>query len=300
MQAPAFSPTGSVYINPTGIVNAASFAPFTAGVSNGEVISIFGTNLSSKTVIASSLPLSTQMNNVQVIINGVAVPLFFVSSGQINALVPSGNPYSLAQIQVNNNGTLSNIVTMPLGAPSSTPSTITSPGVYNYPQGSGYAAAVNARTGTLVTQSSPAIPGDIVEVYVAGLGAVFPVVPDGAPTPANGTLSQTVNTVSADIDGTSATVSFAGLAPTFAALYQVYVTIPTTTSAGNHFLDFSVSNPNSTNQFNLEAFTQQVLIPIGGGSAAQPEAVAPHRQTRPRVYPQPTRKPLCVWNCSNR
>ncbi len=36
-QAPTFTPSGSVYINPTGIVNAASFSPFTSGVAPWRV-----------------------------------------------------------------------------------------------------------------------------------------------------------------------------------------------------------------------------------------------------------------------
>jgi uncharacterized protein (TIGR03437 family) len=190
------------------------------------------------------------------------------------------------------------VVTTVVGAPGSLPSAVTSPGVYNYPPGSGFAAAVDTTTGTIVTTANPAHPGDTVEVFLSGLGNVFPTVPDGAAAPGAGPLSYTVNTVTADVDGTAATVVFAGLAPTLAGLYQVNVTIPTSISAGNHFLDFSVSDPNSTNKFNLEAFTQQVLIPIGGGAAAQPEVVTAHRQARPKVHSQPTRKPLCVWGCS--
>ncbi len=297
VQAPAFNPTTPVYINPTGIVNAASFAPFTAGVANGEFISIFGTNLAPSTVVASTVPYPTQLNNVQVMINNVPAPLYYVSSGQISAIVPSGDPYSLAQIQVINNGTASNIVTTAFGAPGSTPTTVATPGVYNYPPASGFAAAVNTNTGTIVTQSNPANPGDTIEVFLSGLGTVYPTVPDGAAPPVS-PLSYTVNTVMADVDGTTATVVFAGLAPTLAGLYQVNVTIPTSTTAGLHFLDFGVSNPSDTsNPFNLEAYTQQVLIPVGGGAAARPAEVAPHRQAKPHGHAGATRKPLCVWTC---
>lgn len=296
-QEPAFNPSTPVYINPTGIVNAASFAPFTAGVADGEFISIFGTNLAPSTVVASTVPYPTQLNNVQVIINGVAAPLYFVSSGQISAIVPSGDPYSLARIQVINNGTASNVVTTVFGAPGSTPTGIASPGVYNYPPASGYAAAVDTNTGTIVTESNPANPGDTVEVFLSGLGTVYPTVPDGAAPPIS-PLSYTVNTVTADVSGTNATVVFAGLAPTLAGLYQVNVTIPSTTTAGDNFLDISVSDPNSPNH--EESYTQQVLIPVGGGSAARPAEVTPHRHAKPHGPPQPTRQPLCTWktNCS--
>ena len=77
MQAPTFTPTASqpVYINPTGVVNAASFSPFTAGISNGDFITIFGTNLAAKTVVASSVPYPTILGGVQVRINGTPAPI---------------------------------------------------------------------------------------------------------------------------------------------------------------------------------------------------------------------------------
>lgn len=299
LQAPAFTPTTPVYINPTGIVNAASFTPFTAGVADGEFISIFGTNLAASTVVASTVPYPTKLNNVQVLINGVPAPLYFVSAGQISAIVPSGDPYSLAQIQVNNNGILSNVVTTVFGAPGSTSADVTSPGVYTYQSQGVYAAAVDTNTSTIVTPSNPANPGDTVEVFLSGLGTVYPTVPDGATAPLS-PLSYTVNTVIADVDGAAATVVFAGLAPTLAGLYQVNVTIPTSTTAGDHFLDISVNSPaTSTNTTgNLEAYTQQVLISVGGGAAARPAEVT--KRSRATTHAKPVRQALCTWKTSCR
>ncbi len=278
-QAPTFTPSGSVYINPTGIVNAASFAPFTAGIANGEFITIFGTNLAPSTVVASGVPYPTKLNNVQVIINNVAAPIYFVSSGQLAVIVPSANPYSLAQIQVINNGVSSNVVTTVLGAPGSAPTNVTAPGVYTNPSGGVYAAAVDTNSGKIVTPSTPAEPGDTVEVFTTGLGTAYPPVADGAAPPTS-PLSYTVNTITADVDGNDATVTFAGLAPTLAGLYQVNVTIPSTTAAGDHYLDLSASNPTNTD---LEYYTQQVLISVGGGAAtaaARPaDSARGHRRT---------------------
>ena len=48
MHAPAFSGTG-VYLNPIGVVNAASYQPITASLAPGELITLFGTGLSSVT-----------------------------------------------------------------------------------------------------------------------------------------------------------------------------------------------------------------------------------------------------------
>ncbi len=92
VQAPTFNPTGPVYINPTGVVNAASFSPFTAGVSEGEFLSIFGTNLAAGTVIASGVPYPTKLGGVQVLINGAPAPIYYVTSGQIAFIMPGQYP----------------------------------------------------------------------------------------------------------------------------------------------------------------------------------------------------------------
>ena len=97
---PAAPPSGApVYIYSAGVVNAASFTPFTAGVSNGEYVAIFGDNLAQKTASAQSLPLSTTLAGVQVLVNGVPAAIHDVSPGQINIIVrflasPSRTPNS--------------------------------------------------------------------------------------------------------------------------------------------------------------------------------------------------------------
>ena len=65
-------------------------------------------------------------------VNGKAAPIYFVSAGQINFLVPYATTGSTATIVVQNNGVNSNTVTVPLAA--------TAPGVYTMDQsGSGFA-----------------------------------------------------------------------------------------------------------------------------------------------------------------
>src|SRR5262249_30103072 len=55
LQAPAFSGSG-VYILPIGVLNNASSSPFTAGVSRGELISIYGSNLASTALTDGTFP----------------------------------------------------------------------------------------------------------------------------------------------------------------------------------------------------------------------------------------------------
>jgi len=277
LQAPTFSPAGSVYLDPTGVVNAASFSPFTAGISNGEFITLFGTNLASGTVVASNVPYPTTLGGVQVMINGVAAPIYYVSPGQLAVITPSSNPFALAQIQVINNNVASNTVTMTVNK--------TTPGVYTIPSGGiGNAAAVHT-SGQIVSSLNPAAPGETIEVFLTGLGVAYPPVADGAAPPIS-PLSPTVNAITAGVDGTSATVLFAGLAPLLAGLYQVNVTIPSTTTSGDHTLD--IGGPDS--------YAAQARISVGTGIASssvrQPSASA--RRQLPRT--PAVKKPLpCLF-----
>jgi uncharacterized protein (TIGR03437 family) len=86
-------------------------------------------------------------------------------------------------------------------------------------------AIVHGSTGALVTASSPALSGEIVVVYCTGLGPVAPVVPTGYAAPITA-LSQVILPFTGTVGGKDAVVDFAGLAPTFAGLYQVNLEIP--------------------------------------------------------------------------
>jgi uncharacterized protein (TIGR03437 family) len=265
LQAPTFTPTGSVYVDPTGIVNAASFAPFTEGISDGEFLTAYGTNLAPSSCapcIVSTADFDknnaypTTFQGVQVLINGVVnAPIYFVAPGQIAFIVPADTPQPLASIQVINNGVASNAVDAVVNP--------TTPGIYTAPEGVGYGRIVDITSGQVLNASTPAQPGDTIEVYATGLGTAYPPVADGAAPPSS-PLSKTVNTITAFVGGTAATVGFAGLAPTLAGLYQVNVTIPTGLASGVYTLD--IAGPDSYNS--------QALIAIGTAAAAdrQPKA----------------------------
>jgi uncharacterized protein (TIGR03437 family) len=241
---PSFSGSG-VYINPVGVVNAASYAPFTAGVSRGELITLFGTNIGPSTVqVASTIPFPTTLGGVQVLINNRPAPIYYVSSTQVSVIVPYETTASVAQIQVMNNQGSSNVVTELVNA--------TTPGIFTNPaNGIGYAAAEHPDF-SLVTTSHPAQSGETIAVYLTGLGDTFPSVADGAA----GVTSSTSNTITAFINGTAATVAYAGLAPGLVGLYQVNVQIPSGLTAGDNYLD--ISGPDS--------YTSEALISIASGT----------------------------------
>ena len=279
------STASSVYLNPQGVINAASSSPFTAHLSPGEFLTLLGTNLAAGAESATTLPLPTKLNNVTVTINDIQAPIQFVSPGQINVVVPFLATQSVAQIQVNNNGTLSNMVTQFNGSSSA--------GVFTIPEGGiGDAAAQDITANyALVTQSSPAQIGDIVAVYLGGLGTVTPTVQDGSAGPSN-PVSNADNQPEVWIDdvngnSTQATVIFAGLAPGFAGLYQINFTVPSGVASGDDVLE--IIGPDSD--------TTESGFPVGTAStavtpAARAKALAQHRLMHHHRLARPTSVPV--------
>jgi uncharacterized protein (TIGR03437 family) len=228
-QTPPYSGAG-VFLNPIGIVNSANFAPITNSVAPGEFLTLFGTNLSSVTLQAQSVPLQTNLGGVQVTANGRPAPIYSVSPGQISVIAPYATTESFATFQVTNNGTPSNKVTVYV--------TPTAPGIFTLTQnGVGNAAALHADY-SLVTQDKPAKVGETLQMFVTGLGAVTPAVADGAAA-GSSQLSLVNADVAVFVDGQQAQVSFKGLAPGFVALYQVNFVVPAGVSSGQVYVDLS-------------------------------------------------------------
>jgi uncharacterized protein (TIGR03437 family) len=254
--APAFpNPASGVYLKPTGVVNSGNLAPITNPIAPDEFITLFGSGLASAEAVATSLPFPTNLGNVTVTVNGVQAPLYYVSPGQIEALVPASispaNQVYFATIQVSNNNALSNPVMVYTSN--------TAPGVFALAgDGIGPAAAQHANFST-ITSSNPANIGETIIVYETGLGAVSPAVPVGAAAPSSA-LSYAVTPVQVDFGGVGASLpSFAGLTPTAAGLYQINVAVPA--GAGPDDTYFDISTP--------DAYTSQATINIlaSNGSA---------------------------------
>jgi uncharacterized protein (TIGR03437 family) len=243
LKAPDLSGSG-VFLNPVGVVNAASFAPFTVGISPGQVITLFGTNMSVSAAQDSTFPAT--LGGAQVKINGVIAPAFSVSPGQISVVVPYGLQGNVAEIQVYRAGVASNRVTVFL--------TQTTPGIFTVPATGVGSAAARHLNGILVDTNNPAQPGEYVEVYLTGLGNVSPALTAGSPAPSAEPLARTVATPDVYIDNTLSQAVFSGLTPFLGGLYQIDVKVPTSTSTGNVLVE--ISSPGAVNS--------QVLIPVGG------------------------------------
>lgn len=89
-------------------VTNVSAASFTATLAPGSIAAAFGPRLATNTEFASGLPLPTSLAGTTVRVNGEAAPLFYVSPGQVNYLIPPGTPAGAASIVVSaGDGTVS-------------------------------------------------------------------------------------------------------------------------------------------------------------------------------------------------
>ena len=210
--------TNGVFLSPLGVVNAASGAPALDAIAPGEFISLYGFGLAASTQVGLP-PYPASLNGVSVTIGGILAPLQLVSATQINCLVPYGVTGTTVAIAVNNKGTFSNTVPIPL-AP-------TAPGIFTLDSSGTNDSATLHLDGTLVNAASPAKKGEIVAMYLTGLGAPATPVPDGqGATAANSAKTQILLL----INGTPVSATdllYAGLS-SLAGLYQINFRVPAT------------------------------------------------------------------------
>jgi len=201
--APAFPANGAI--------NAA--AP-EAALSPGELFSIYGMNLAAATQQPLLLPLPATMAAASVQIDGITAPLVYVSPGQINAQVPWEVTPGSATLTVTHAGVAAS-QTVSIAA--------AGPAIFTL-YGSQEAAALN-QDYSVNSQDNPAAAGQAILLFGTGLGAVTPPVATGAAASAD-PLSWAAAKVTATVSGAPADVSFAGMAPGFAGLCQINVTLP--------------------------------------------------------------------------
>jgi uncharacterized protein (TIGR03437 family) len=154
---------------------------------------------------------------VSVTIDKVPAPVRSISPTLLYVLVPDTTAGPTAAVVVNNNGMSSNAVEVPVAA--------TAPGIFSL-NGTGIGpAAVLHLDYSIVTTANPAKRGEIVSIYLTGLGAVTPMIADGA---AGGTnpLSVVTAQVNLLVGGVPAKILFQGLAPDYPGLYVMNVVVP--------------------------------------------------------------------------
>jgi uncharacterized protein (TIGR03437 family) len=232
----------AMYYPGVAAINGASFlvnrplAPgIIASLYPATVSTRFGSDTKKFDELPNPLPLPTTLADIQLTVNGTPAPLFFVSPGQINFMVPMGTP---------DNGTADVLVTRQstgqiLGA-GPIAMDVASPALFSADSsGKGQLAVLN-QDNTPNSGSNPAARGSVISIYATGQGKVDNAPADGAP--ASGLIPTAeqphvlispcwVDDAGCTGDPITDNVKFSGLAPGFVGVWQINVRIPSGTKA---------------------------------------------------------------------
>ena len=225
-----------------GAVNNGSFASGEP-LAQGDIVAVFGSQFDFDAPQgAIILPLVTTMDGIQVLVNGKAAPVYYVSSSQINFEIPIDAATGDGTIQVVRNGTAGNLIYVDINAQVPRFILYGNYGIMTTPAG--------ALTGI---PSSPVKVGDTVVIYALGLGPTSPAVPSGTASPVSplayvlGTTQVCFGVETPFYQAPCATPAFTGLTPNYVGLYQIDVTIPAGIQSGNNTMTLLlVDNVEST------------------------------------------------------
>ncbi|MDP8979487.1 MAG: protease pro-enzyme activation domain-containing protein [Acidobacteriota bacterium] len=216
--------TASINVNVTLTGSGSNPTPSIAGLTNGAsfqqtyapgmILSVFGSQLATTTAQANSVPLPVSMNGVAVTINGVAAPLYYVSPGQLNIQIPyevAAN--GTATVSINNGGRVSS-------------------GTFN---------VASAAPGIFTDSNRVAVPygsasrGQIITLFVTGVGLVSPAVSTGAAPSPSATLSELpapVQNATVTVGGVQAPLTFVGIPWGLAGVLQINYQVPSGIATG--------------------------------------------------------------------
>lgn len=192
--------------------------------------------------------------DVAVTVDGVIAPLYAVTPHQINFQVPFEIVPPLSYVQI----TQGDAATSVLGLKS----LLAAPGIFIYDGVHG--AIQHGLDFRLVSVAAPAERGEVVTIYVTGLGAVTPMVASGVPVPL-APLSWTTLTPTVWIGGQAAEVLFSGLTPGAFGLYQINARVPETIVSGEVQVQVGLPRTNDETSFfrpPVERISRPVLMPV--------------------------------------
>ena len=203
------------------IVNGASFKP-SFPVSPGSWASAFGDFASVGITTETQngvLPVPTALGGVQVLVDNVPAPLNYVGPSQINFVVPAGTAEGKHPLKITVSGLTTfdgfiNVWPVSPGIFIKNPADVLQPG------------AVLNQDFSANGPNNPAQRGEVVQIYgTGGNFANFPN-PSGAAAPGAPNLILTGTMPKVYVSVAEAGVQFSGLAPGFAALWQINVVVP--------------------------------------------------------------------------
>jgi uncharacterized protein (TIGR03437 family) len=201
-------------------------------------VSLFGTNVSSTTTSAGSVPLPTALSGTSLLVAGQAVPLFFANNNQMNFQLPFDlSPNGQAQVVLMTPASNSFLVS---AAPQTIAVGTNQPAVFTL-NSSGTGQGAIQINGTAIyaapsgsvpgSQAQPVAKGQYITIYCTGLGDVSNRPATGMTAPSS-PLSAALITPTVTIGGVAAPVNFAGLAPGYVGLYQINALVPQGAASG--------------------------------------------------------------------
>ena len=195
------------------IGGTANGASFTAAYAPGMLVTIFGSNLANSPEPAATVPLVTYMEGFEATLNGVLMPLYYVSAGQVNAQIPYGIATGPATLEVYNGGQ---------SASSTIQIAAAAPGIF-----------VDGQGNTVPYASGSA--GQELVMFITGDGAVSPPLATGT-SPATSipvtSLPKSVLPLSMTIGGQPAQVVFYGIPYGLVGVTQINFVVPSGLSPG--------------------------------------------------------------------
>jgi uncharacterized protein (TIGR03437 family) len=206
-------------VAPPRIASVVNAADGTMPVAPGGLISVYGQQMSPVNIATREVPLPTALGESCLTVNGVAVPMLFVSSQQINGQLPF-NVDGNAVMTLRTPGGISdnfNFTILP-AAPSIFRSGSAGPQT-------GLATVLRADNNQLITPTNPIHPNDTVVIYATGLGRTSPPVETGVPAPSE-PLTSAIIAPTVTLGGVALDVTFAGLVPGEVGVYQINATVP--------------------------------------------------------------------------
>jgi len=204
---------------PVTVITAATPLGGVFPVAPGSIAAAYGNFPGAAALeIAASTPLPATLGNVQVFVNNVAAPLFFVSPLQINFQVPLASPVGIGPLDVRVVANGADVATGKLNTLE------TSPGIFTINAADPLlpGAVVNS-DGTVNGPANPTKRGDFVLIFGTGQGPVDIALADGTPPAELATATATTRILFGAVD---ANVLFSGLAPGFVGLWQMNVVVP--------------------------------------------------------------------------
>jgi len=224
-QGPPFAAAG-------GVVNNATFGA-DESLAQGDIVAVFGDQFTfGDAQSASLLPLTNNLGGTQVMVNNQPVPVYFVSVGQINFQIPYDAKIGDGTLSIVRNGTAGNKVYINILA--RVPRIIL--------LGAGpYGIVATAKGKITGTAGAPVHVGDVVVIYLLGMGTTTPAVSSGVASPTSPLAKLPPGTQVCFGDGSPFLpppvcngTQFAGLTPDLVGLYQVNVKIPKGVQKGSN------------------------------------------------------------------